>query len=127
MNTKSYYLRSDKTITDNPDDINRVDGSTKTIYVEAETEEEMFQEALNEFKSNSYNHSVKAKLLLDSKLYNSNDLCVGKRCRILSETAGIKESMVTAVVRKESSGYIEVTFGNLPVTLTRKIRKEGGK
>ena len=87
----------------------------------------MYQEALNEFKSNSYNHSVNAKFLIDSRLYDLKDLYVGRKCRILSETAGIKESMVTAVVRKEGSDYIEITFGNLPVTLTRKIRKEGGK
>lgn len=83
----------------------------------------MHQEALNEFKANSYNHSVEAKFLLDSKLYNPQELYVGRRCRILSEVAGIKESMITAVSRKDRSGNIEVTFGNLPVTLTKKIRK----
>lgn len=123
MNTKTYYLRSDRTITDDPADAERVDGTTKTVFIEAESEAEMYQEALNEFKSNSYNHSVNAKFLLDSRLYDPLDLYVGRKCRILSETAGIKESMVTAVARKENSDYIEVTFGNLPVTLTRKIRK----
>lgn len=123
MNTKTYYLRSDRTITDDPADAERVDGTTKTVFIEAESEEEMYQEALNEFKSNSYNHSVNAKFLLDSRLYDPKDLYVGRKCRILSETAGIKESMITAVVRKENSDYVEVTFGNLPVTLTRKIRK----
>lgn len=123
MNTKTYYLRSDRTITDDPADAERVDGTTKTVFIEAESEAEMYQEALNEFKSNSYNHSVNAKFLLDSRLYDPKDLYVGRKCRILSETAGIKESMVTAVARKENSDCIEVTFGNLPVTLTRKIRK----
>ena len=123
MNTKTYYLRSDRTITDDPADAERVDGTTRTVFIEAESEEEMYQEALNEFKSNSYNHSVNAKFLLDSRLYDPKDLYVGRKCRILSETAGIKESMITAVVRKENSDYVEVTFGNLPVTLTRKIRK----
>ncbi|KJJ66109.1 MULTISPECIES: hypothetical protein [Clostridia] len=123
MNTKTYYLRSDRTITDDPADVERVDGTTKTVFIEAESEAEMYQEALNEFKSNSYNHSVNAKFLLDSRLYDPKDLYVGRKCRILSETAGIKESMVTAVARKENSDCIEVTFGNLPVTLTRKIRK----
>ena len=123
MNSKSYYFRSDRTITDDPADAERVDGTTKTVFIEAESEEEMYQEALNEFKSNSYNHSVNAKFLFDSRLYDPKDLYVGRQCRILSETAGIKESMITAVSRKENSDYIEVTFGNLPVTLTRKIRK----
>lgn len=124
MLTKTYFLRSDRTITEDANDPERVDGTVKTIYVEAETEEEMYQEALNEFKSNSYNHSVTAKFLINSKLYDTNDLYVGRRCRILTEKAGIKETMITAVKRKDESDYIEVTFGSLPVTLTRKLRKE---
>lgn len=123
MNTKIYYLRSDRTITDNAGDPERVDGTVKTIFVEAESEEEMHQEALNEFKSNSYNHSVNARFLFHSKLYNPKELYVGRKCRILSEAAGIKESIITAISRQDNSDYMEVTFGNLPVTLTRKIRK----
>ena len=123
MQTKIYYLRSDRTITTDASDSERVDGTTKTIFIEAETEDEMYQEALNEFKSNSYNHSVSAKFLINSKLYDTKDLYVGRKCRILSEKAGIKETMITAISKKDSNDYIEVTFGNLPVTLTRKIRK----
>lgn len=123
METKIYYLRSDRTITTDASDSERVDGTTKTIFIEAETEDEMYQEALNEFKSNSYNHSVSAKFLINSKLYDTKDLYVGRKCRILSEKAGIKETMITAISKKDSNDYIEVTFGNLPVTLTRKIRK----
>lgn len=123
MQTKTYYLRSDRTITTDASDSERVDGTTKTIFIEAETEDEMYQEALNEFKSNSYNHSVSAKFLINSKLYDTKDLYVGRKCRILSEKAGIKETMITAISKKDSNDYIEVTFGNLPVTLTRKIRK----
>ena len=123
MQTKIYYLRADRTITTNASDSERVDGTTKTIFIEAETEDEMHQEALNEFKSNSYNHSVSAKFLINSKLYDAKDLYVGRKCRILSEKAGIKETMITAISKKDSNDYIEVTFGNLPVTLTRKIRK----
>lgn len=124
MNTKIYYLRSDRSITENIDDPERVDGTTKTVYIEAETEAEMYEEAANQFKANSYNHSVSAKFLINSKLYDTSDLYVGRRCKILSEAAGAKESMITAVARSDGSDYIAVTFGNLPVTLTRKIRRE---
>ncbi|RHR52114.1 hypothetical protein DWX10_17025 [Clostridium sp. AF18-27] len=124
MKTKIYYLRSDRSITENIDDPERVDGTTKTVYIEAETEAEMYEEAANQFKANSYNHSVSAKFLIDSKLYDTGDLYVGRRCKILSESAGVKESIITAVSRSDSSNYIAVTFGNLPVTLTRKIRRE---
>ena len=124
MKTKIYYLRSDRSITENIDDPERVDGTTKTVYIEAETGAEMYEEAANQFKANSYNHSVSAKFLIDSKLYDTGDLYVGRRCKILSESAGVKESIITAVSRSDSSNYIAVTFGNLPVTLTRKIRRE---
>lgn len=123
MQTKIYYLRSDRTITADSADAERVDGTVKTIYIEAETENEMYQEALNQFKANSYNHSVSAKFLLNSKLYDPKDLYVGRKCRILSESAGVRESIITAVVKKDGADYVEVTFGNLPVTLTRKLRK----
>lgn len=84
----------------------------------------MYEEALNEFKANSYNHSVSAKFLIDSKLYDTRELYVGRKCRILSETAGMRETVITSVMKKDGTNYIEVTFGNLPVTLTKKIRKE---
>lgn len=124
MTTKIYYLRADRTITTDANDSDRVDGTTKTIYVEAETEEEMYEQAVNEFKQNAYNHSVSASFLIDSKIFDSNDLYVGRKCRILSEKAGIRESVITAVSKSDSGDYIKITFGSLPVTLTRKMRKE---
>ena len=124
MNTNIYYLKTNHAITEDGNDTDRVDGTTKTIFVEAETEQEMYQEAMNEFRANAYNHSVVARFLMNSKLYETSGLYVGRRCRILTEAAGIKESMITAVAKKDSGDYIEVTFGNLPVTLTRKLRKE---
>lgn len=124
MTTKIYYLKADRTITTDANDSDRVDGTTKTIYVEAETEEEMYEQAVNEFKQNSYNHSVSASFLIDSKIFDPDDLYVGRKCRILSGKAGIRESVITAVSKSDSGDYIKITFGNLPVTLTRKIRKE---
>ena len=124
MNKNTYYLRADRTITSDASDKMRIDGTIKTIYVEAETEEEMYQEALNEFKSNAYNHSVTAKFFAGSELFDMSDLYVGRKCLLLTEKAGIRESIITAVARKDSSDYFEVTFGKLPVTLTKKIRKE---
>lgn len=123
MQTRIYYLRSDRSVTDNRDDTERVDGTAKTIFIEAETEEEMYQEMLNEFRANSYNHSVTVKILTDSKLFDKKDLYVGRMCRILSEKAGIRETMITSVIRKDEY-CIQVTFGKLPVKLTGKLRRE---
>lgn len=120
--TKHYYLRSDRTITEDADDPKRTDGTAKTISVLAETEAEMYQQALNEFKSNAYNHSVTAKFLAASKIYETSDLFIGRKCRILTKV-GVKESIITEVSKKQDCEYIEITFGNLPVKLTRKIRK----
>lgn len=120
--TKRYYLRSDRTITEDTDDTKRVDGTVKTISVLAEMEAEMYQQALNEFKANAYNHSVTAKFLTTSKIYDTSDFFIGRKCRILTKV-GVKESMITEMSKKQDCEYVEITFGNLPVKLTRKIRK----
>ncbi len=118
-----YYLRADRSVTDDKDDPERVDGTAKTIQVTAETESEMYQSVTNEFKSNSYNHNISFKILDSSKLYDVDDFYVGRSVRILTEHQGVVESIVTETEHSEES-YIQVTLGKLPVTLTKKIRKE---
>ncbi len=120
--TRTYYFLSDRTITDVETDTERVDGTVKTVYIQAETEDEMYENVTNEFKGNSYNHSITLKLRRDSRIYDLADFYVGRQCQILTEKAGTVESMVTET-SQEGEDYLGVTFGKLPVTLTRKLRK----
>lgn len=116
---RDFYLHSDRSVSEINED--RVDGTISTIYIEAETEEEMIQEAKNEFKSNSYSHSIEAKILSTSKLYPANELYVGHEVMIKT-AAGIKESIISEISFTDAAETIAVKFGILKVTLTDKLK-----
>lgn len=123
MNEESvryFYLHSDRTVSEVNED--RVDGTISTIYIEAETEEEMIEEAKNEFKSNSYSHSIIANILMTSKIYPIEELYVGHEVMIKTPSAGIKESIISEIAFSDESNVITVKFGILKVTLTDKLK-----
>lgn len=123
MNEESvryFYLHSDRTVSEVDED--RVDGTISTIYIEAETEEEMIEEAKNEFKSNSYSHSIIANILMTSKIYPIDELYVGHEVMIKTPSAGIKESIISEIAFSDESNVITVKFGILKVTLTDKLK-----
>lgn len=115
-----FYLHSDRSISEIDED--RINGTISTIRIEAETEEEMIQEAKNEFKSNSYSHSIEADILSNSKLYPAHELYVGHEVKIKTAAAGIQESIISAITTNDSADVISVKFGILKVTLTDKLK-----
>ena len=115
-----FYLHSDRSVSEK--DADRIDGTISTIRIEAETEEEMIQEARNEFKSNSYSHSIEAEILADSKLFPIDELYVGHEVMIKTAAAGIKESIISGISFSDSGNVISVKFGILKVTLTDKLK-----
>lgn len=115
-----FYLHSDRTISEV--DADRVDGTISTIRIEAETEEEMIQEARNEFKSNSYSHSIEAEILATSKLYPAQELYVGHEVMLKTAAAGVQESIISEIAFDDSSNVIAVKFGILKVKLTDKLK-----
>lgn len=118
--TRYFYLHPDRTVSE--DAANRVSGTVSTIYVEAETEEEMIEAAKSEFKSNSYSHSIEAEILTRSKLYPVEELYVGHELMIKTAAAGIKESIISEIARSNDSDVTKVKFGILKVTLTDKLK-----
>ena len=119
--TKRYFfLHPDRSVSEV--NANRVDGTISTKYIEAETEAEMIQEAKNEFKSNSYSHSIEAEILTSSKLYPANELYVGHELKIKTAAAGIKESIISEISFTDAADVIAVKFGILKVTLTEKLK-----
>ena len=80
-----------------------------------------YDEVLNEFQKNSYEHKITFYLRENSKLYLPDDYYVGRKCQIETKT-GVKESLITAIEREASSGVRKVTMGKLKVTLTSKLR-----
>lgn len=115
-----FYLHSDRSVSEI--DTDRIDGTVSTSYIEAETEEEMIQEAKNEFKSNSYSHSIETSIFVNSKLYPKNELYVGHEVTIKTAAAGIQKSIISAISFTDSADVITVKFGILKVSLSDKLK-----
>lgn len=115
-----FYLHPNKTVSESDSD--RINGTISTVRIEAETEEEMIEEAKNEFKSNSYSHSIEAEILATSKLYPIEELYVGHEVMIKTAAAGIQESIISEISFTEEADLITVKFGILKVKLTDKLK-----
>lgn len=118
---KEYYLRADRTITTDKNDPMRASGIVKSVRIEAQKEEEMLQEVYNQFTSNQYSHKITFELVKSSRLYPSERFYVGRKCMIKTKT-GVKTSIVTGCILKDTKNTISLTFGNLKVTLIEKLR-----
>lgn len=117
----TYYLLANRTVTTDGTDPNRAKGSTRSVYIEAETEAEMRQEVTNRFSSNNYTHKIVFTLFMDSKIYDYRDFYVGRQANIKTKT-GIRSSLVTAHGITSESRFVQISFGKLKVTLIEKIR-----
>lgn len=115
-----FYLHQDRSVSEI--NKNRVDGTISTVRIEAETEEEMIQEAKNEFKGNSYSHSIEADILATSKLYPMQELYVGHEVKIKTAAAGIQDSIISEISFTDAQDLISVKFGILKVKLTDKLK-----
>lgn len=119
---RHFYLRTDRTITENMKDPERAKGTTDVIVSKAEDETTMIQEARDKFTGNSYSHKIEFDLVLSSnKLVSAADIYVGHKCTVKT-ASGIKESIITATERANSSAVISVKLGNLKVTLIEKLK-----
>ena len=118
---KYFYLKTDRTITTSSADTDRAAGAYKTIYVEAETEQEANQEAYNQFASNSYNHSITCDINSKSMVYEKSELYIGHKCSIKTEKHGIKDTIISEITRTKNS-IMNIKFGNLKITLIEKLR-----
>ena len=119
---KSFYLLADRTVSENVNDPNRVEGSVKSIQIITEKEEEMRQQVFNEFSSNRYNHKITFNIIRNSKLYPEQEFYVGRPCTVKTKS-GVRSSMITKIEISSSSGLLKVTLGNMKVTLTDKLRR----
>ena len=120
---KKYILLADRTLSDDITSPERAVGSTETVYIEAETEGKMYEEVVNQFKSNSYNHSVECSVKSGSKLFPAESLFVGAEVVLKTKSHGIHNSLVTRVSKSNTSNFVGVKFGSLKITLIEKLRK----
>lgn len=118
---REFFLLADRTISEDSNNPDRARGSIDSLYIETEAEEEMLQMVYDTFAANSYNHKITFNIV-PSKLYPFEELYLGKECKIRTN-AGIKESMITGLIRSSSTNQYQVTLGNLNVTLIEKLRR----
>lgn len=119
--SRTYYLLADRSITTDGTNPNRANGSVRSMVIEADTENEMYQKVVDEFSSNSYSHKISFLLSMDSQLYDYTNFYPGHNTKIKTKS-GIRNSIVTGLSISDSSRFAQVVFGKLKVTLIEKLR-----
>ena len=124
VTTKTYYLLSDMSITEDAGAEGRVVGNQTTIAVSSMSIDYVLERVQSEFNKNRYDHAFNADILAGSKLYPESELYVGHKCKIATRDSGIYDTVISSVSLSNTTNLISVKFGLLPVTLLEKI-KEG--
>lgn len=117
----TYYLLANRSITTDGTNPNRASGRTKSMVIEAESYDEMYQKVIDEFSKNNYTHKINFNLFMDSNLYDYRDFYIGRNTEIKTKS-GIRSSLVTAQGITSNSRFASIAFGKLKITLIEKIR-----
>lgn len=119
-NKYDYFLLADRTTTTDVNNPNRVSGKIECIT--SETDAEVQENALNEFRRNRYNHNIELQITNESKVVNYKDLIVGRKLRIKTKDNNIYETFISKINKKSDSNITTVTCGNMNVTFTDKLK-----
>ena len=115
--TYTLYLKADRTTTTDENDKDRAIGKIETVYTEDYEDAE--QTALDEMKSNTYNHNITFK-------YYNRFIKVGTPIAIKTKESLILDTYISAV-KITKSKLIEYTCGNIRVKFIDKLLKERSK
>lgn len=115
-----FYLLSDRTVTMDSSDPDRIDGQSTVQYIQAATIAEVRQKIEEKFGANKYDHKAELTVLKDG-LYRLTDYYAGRRA-ILYTNGVPAESVISQINYTDSDPVIMLTLGALPVTLTDKLR-----
>jgi len=110
----TLYLKTDRTTTTNMNDPDRADGKVTTIYTE--NYEDANQSALDEMKSNTYNHNITFN-------YLDRYIPIGTPIAIKTKESAIYDTYISAVTITTSKFY-QYTCGNIRVKFIDKLLKE---
>lgn len=121
---QTWYLLSDRTTTQNKDDLKRAIGKVETVYTAKS--EDARQTALDKFKSNTYNHYISFKINRNSKLFDVENMKIGTPLSVRTNNNIILDTYVSAI-KDNGSNFIEITCGNMRVNFIDKILKERNK
>ncbi len=121
---RQFFLKTDRTITEDMEEPDRAKGITDTLLIQAETEAEMWQEVRNQFKSNSYQHKISFDLAPTARLIKPEDLYIGHTCKVKTES-GIKDSFLSKISYSSKHASISISLGNMKVGLIEKLKGVG--
>lgn len=116
----TYYLKKDKSITIDIDDVDREEGTIKTISCSKDIN--MLQEAIDEFNRNKYKHNIVFDLSKNNKLIEFNDIYTGRKVKVKTRKGDIYESFISKIEFDVVEEFYHVTLGDLKVTLTDKLK-----
>lgn len=121
---KKWFLKSDRTITDNINDLDRATGKEDIIYTE--NDDDAYQSALDAFKGNSYNHYISFSLNKESQLFDVSKIKVGTPLSVRTDNNVILDTYVSAIT-DNGSKFINITCGNMRIDFIDKISQERRK
>lgn len=122
---QKFYLRCDRTVTEDVTDEQRAIGLIETTYTS--NSEDARQTALNIFKGNSYNHNISFYLRKDTTLFDIENMKIGTPISIKTNNNIIYDTYISAIEDTENV-FLKITCGNMRIdfidTIIKKIRKE---
>lgn len=118
---QKWYLLSDRTTTQNKDDVNRAIGDIEVVYTSKS--EDAKQTALDKFKSNTYNHYISFKINRNSQLFDVEKMKIGTPLNVRTNNNIILDTYISAI-KDDGSNFIEITCGNMRINFIDKILKE---
>ncbi len=122
-NIKEYFLNSNRNVIDNINDPERVKG--KVVCIVVEKEEEAYQNAVDQFKGNSYNYLVEFSLNKNSKLMNEKKIDISTLVKIKTKSNIILEGYITGRIEEKGNNIIFFKSGKIRKKLTDKLKKGG--
>lgn len=123
-NIQKWYLRSDRSITQNKDDPERAIGREDTIYTE--NSEDAYQTALDAFKGNSYNHYISFYINKNSLLFNVMNFKIGTPLSVRTHNNVILKTYISAI-SDNGGNFLKITCGNMRINFIDKINQERRK
>lgn len=123
-NLYNWYLKTDRTITDNVNDPDRATGKIEVVYTE--NDDDAYQTALDVFKGNSYKHYIGFKIRRSSKLFEVDELKIGMPLSVRTDNNIILDTYVSAI-RDNGGEFIDITCGNMRINFIDKLKQERNK
>lgn len=119
-----WFLKSDRTITQNINDQDRAIGKEDVIYTS--NNDDAYQTALNAFKGNSYNHYISFYVYKESLLFNVKNLKIGTPLSVRTDNNVILDTYISAI--SDNGGkFMKITCGNMRINFIDKINQERRK